>query len=169
MNFFKARGGKFQKDDPAGKKPRSLPPWKLDPAFFMAMSRWTEKHPGSTLKSVMDKICSVIESSDDVMQFIPDSPFPARTLVTALVSLLKLGIKISEAKSAVFEFAKQVADWLDQIQPTTARENNKGPFSRATFENLVPCRDLINEICTWATHRLVRSRATTSPEVTDAF
>ncbi|KZP32088.1 hypothetical protein FIBSPDRAFT_1037178 [Athelia psychrophila] len=158
MNFFKARGGKPQKDDPAGMKPRSMPSWKLDPAFFMAMSRWTEKHPGSSLKSVMDKICSVIESSADVMEFIPDSPFPARTLITALVSLLRLGITISGAKLAVFEFAKQIADWLDQIQPTTLRKNNQGPFSRATFQNLEPCRDLINEICTWATHRLDDAR-----------
>ncbi|KZP08977.1 hypothetical protein FIBSPDRAFT_938703 [Athelia psychrophila] len=153
MNFFKARGSKPQKNDPLWMKSGSSPSWKLDPDFFVSMSRWTEKHPGSSLKSVMDKICSVIESSADVMAFIPDSPFPARTLVTALVSLLRLGIKISSAKSEVFEFAKQIADWLDKIQPTL-RKNNQGPFSRATFENLVPCRDLINEICTWATARL---------------
>ncbi|KZP07800.1 hypothetical protein FIBSPDRAFT_803637 [Athelia psychrophila] len=117
------------------------------------MSRWNRKHPESSLKSVMDNICSVIESGADVMGFIPDSPFPARTLVTALVSLLRLGIKIAKAKSAVFEFAKQVADWLDQIQ-ANLKGNDKGRFSRATIENLGPCRDLINEICTWATARL---------------
>ncbi|KZP08523.1 hypothetical protein FIBSPDRAFT_261289 [Athelia psychrophila] len=103
------------------------------------MSRWNRKHPESSLKSVMGKIFSVIENSADVMEFIPDSPFPARTLVIALVSLLRLGVKISEAKSAVFEFAKQVADWLDQIQ-ANLKGNKKGRFSRATIENLAPCR-----------------------------
>ncbi|KZP06241.1 hypothetical protein FIBSPDRAFT_324912 [Athelia psychrophila] len=102
------------------------------------MSQWTKKHPESSLKSVMDKICSAIESSD-VIAFIPDSPFPARTLVAALVSLLKLGIKISEAKSAAFEFAKQVVNWLDQIQ-ANLKGKKKGRFSRATIDNLVPYR-----------------------------
>ncbi|KZP32104.1 hypothetical protein FIBSPDRAFT_775527 [Athelia psychrophila] len=121
------------------------------------MSRWNRNHPETSLKSVMDKIFSVIDSSADVMDFIPDSPFPARTLVTALVSLLRLGVKISEAKSAVFEFAKQVADWLDQIQ-ANLEGKKQGRFSRATIENLAPYRDLINEICTWATARLSDDR-----------
>ncbi|KZP32455.1 hypothetical protein FIBSPDRAFT_944011 [Athelia psychrophila] len=151
--FFKSLWDKFQKDEPTGKQPSSSPSWEFDPDFFKAMSRWNRKHPESSLKSVMDKIFSVIENSADVTQFIPDSPFPARTLVTALVSLLKLGIKISGAKSEVFEFAKQVADWLDQIQ-ANLKGNEKGRFSRATIQNLVLCRDLINEICKWATHRL---------------
>ncbi|KZP06619.1 hypothetical protein FIBSPDRAFT_939928 [Athelia psychrophila] len=151
--FFNSIWDTFQKDEQARKQPSSSSSWELDPDFFKAMSQWTKKHPESSLKSVMDKIFSVIDSSADVMEFIPDSPFPARTLVKSLVSLLKLGIKISEAKSAVFEFAKQVADWLDQIQANLGGKK-KGRFSRITIENLVPCRDLINEICTWATARL---------------
>ncbi|KZP32119.1 hypothetical protein FIBSPDRAFT_925490 [Athelia psychrophila] len=157
--FFNSLWDKFQKDEQAMTHPSSSSSssssssWELDLDFFKAMSQWTKKHPESSLKSVMDKIFSVIESSDDMMQFIPDSPFPARTLVTALVSLLRLGVKVSEAKSAVFEFAKQVADWLDQIQ-ANLKGKKKGRFSLATIENLVPYRDLINEICTWATARL---------------
>ncbi|KZP18437.1 hypothetical protein FIBSPDRAFT_956229 [Athelia psychrophila] len=153
---------RLQKVDPATVRVNPQPQplslsWELDPDFFQAMSHWTKKHPESSLKKVMDKICTAIESSDSVMQFVPDSPFPARSLVTALVSLLRLGITISTAKSAVFDFAKQTVHWLDQIQPTL-RKNNKGPFSRATIENLVPFRDLINEICTWATLRLNDAR-----------
>ncbi|KZP06629.1 hypothetical protein FIBSPDRAFT_939933 [Athelia psychrophila] len=151
--FLKSLWDKFQKHESARMQPSSSSSWELDPDFFKAMSQWTKKHPESSLKSVMGKIISVIDGSTDVMDFIPDSPFPARTLVKSLVSLLKLGIKISEAKSAVFEFAKQVADWLDQIQ-ANLKGNRKGRFSRVTIENLVPYRDLINEICTWATARL---------------
>ncbi|KZP08995.1 hypothetical protein FIBSPDRAFT_938710 [Athelia psychrophila] len=138
--FFKSLWDKFQKDELARKQISSSPSWEFDPDFFKAMSRWNRKHPESSLKSVMDKICTVIgESSADVMEFIPDSPFPARALVKALVPLLKLGKKISDAKSTVFEFAKQVAEWLDQIQ-ANLKGNEKGCFSRVTIENLVPCR-----------------------------
>ncbi|KZP08962.1 hypothetical protein FIBSPDRAFT_249881 [Athelia psychrophila] len=117
------------------------------------MSRWTIKHPESSLEKVMDKICSAIDSSDSVMQLIPDSPFPARSLVKALVYLLRLGITISTAKSAVYDFAKQIVHWLGQIQ-ATLKGKKKGRFSRATIKNLSHFRDLINEICTWATTRL---------------
>ncbi|KZP03977.1 hypothetical protein FIBSPDRAFT_941235 [Athelia psychrophila] len=151
--FFKSLWEKFQKDKPTRNQPSSSSSWEFDPDFFKAMSRWNRQHPESSLKSVVEKVSSAIENSADVMQFIPDSPFPAGTLVTALVSLLRLGIKISEAKSEVFGFAKQVADWLDQIQ-ANLEGNKKGRFSRATIENLAPCRELIDEICTWATLRL---------------
>ncbi|KZP10166.1 hypothetical protein FIBSPDRAFT_1051471 [Athelia psychrophila] len=151
--FFNSLWDKFQKDEQARKKPPSWPSWKLDPDFFQAMSRWTMEHPESSLDKVMDNICSAIESSDSVMQLIPDSPFPARSLVTALVYLLRLGITISTAKSAVYDFAKQIVHWLGQIQ-ATFKENQNGRFSRATIKNLSQFRDLINEICTWATARL---------------
>ncbi|KZP08520.1 hypothetical protein FIBSPDRAFT_938937 [Athelia psychrophila] len=140
--FFKSLWDKFQKDEQAKKPQSSLSSWELDPDFFKAMSQWTKKHPESSLKNVMDKIFSAIEDSADVMEFIPDSPFPARSLVKALVSLLKLGV---------------VTDWLDQIQ-ANLKGKKKGRFSRATIEYLVPYRDLINEICKWATHRLADDR-----------
>ncbi|KZP08539.1 hypothetical protein FIBSPDRAFT_261721 [Athelia psychrophila] len=152
-HFFNSLWDKFLKDEPARKQPPSWPSWELDPDFFQAMSRWTMEHPESSLDNVMDKICSAIESSDSVMQLIPDSPFPARSLVTALVYLLRLGVTISTAKLAVYDFAKQIVHWLGQIQ-ATLKGNKKGRFSRVTIKNLSRFRDLINEICTWATARL---------------
>ncbi|KZP18420.1 hypothetical protein FIBSPDRAFT_1046139 [Athelia psychrophila] len=152
-HFFNSLWDKFQKDEQARTQPSSWPSWELDPAFFQAMSRWTMEHPESSLDKVMDNVCSAIENSDSVMQFIPDSPFPARSLVTALVHLLRLGIAISTAKSAVYDFAKQIVHWLGQIQ-ANLKGNKKGRFSRATIKNLSHFRDLIDEICTWATTRL---------------
>ncbi|KZP18441.1 hypothetical protein FIBSPDRAFT_956233 [Athelia psychrophila] len=151
--FFNSLWDKFQKDEQDRKQPSSSPSWELDPDFFQAMSRWTMKHPESSLDKVMDKVFSAIESSDSMVQFIPDSPFPARTLVTALVSLLRLGITISAAKSAVYDFAKEIVHWLGQIQ-ANLKGKRKGRFSRATIKNLSNYRDLIDEICTWATTRL---------------
>ncbi|KZP18456.1 hypothetical protein FIBSPDRAFT_933419 [Athelia psychrophila] len=151
--FFNSLWDKFQKNEQARKQPPPWPSWELNPDFFQAMSRWTMEHPESSLEKIMDNICSAIESSDSVMQLIPDSPFPARSLVTALVYLLRLGLTISTAKSAVYDFAKQIVHWLGQIQ-ATLKGKKKGRFSRATIKNLSQFRDLINEICTWATARL---------------
>jgi hypothetical protein len=73
----------------------SLPPpwdsWELDPEFFKAMSRWTIEHPETTLDRVLDNICVGIDNGRDLLELIPDSPFPARSLVKALGYLVKLG------------------------------------------------------------------------------
>ena len=65
--------------------------WELDPEFFKAMSRWTIDHPETTLDRVLDDICAGIDNGKDLLKLIPDSPFPARSLVTGLGYLIKLG------------------------------------------------------------------------------
>ena len=65
--------------------------WELDPEFFKAMSRWTIDHPETTLDRVLDDICVGIDNGQDLVELIPDVPFPARSLVKALAYLVKLG------------------------------------------------------------------------------
>lgn len=75
--------------------PPSPPPWSswsLDEEFFSSLCRWTLDHPGSSLAGVLDKISAGIDTTKDLRGLIPDAPFPARSLVEALLSLLKLGI-----------------------------------------------------------------------------
>jgi hypothetical protein len=79
--------------------------WELDPKFFKAMSRWTIDHPETTLDRVLDNICAGIDNGKDLLDLIPDSPFPARSLVTALGYLVKLG--------AVYIFSLSVFDVTD--------------------------------------------------------
>ena len=57
----------------------------------MAMSRWTIDHPETALDRVLDNICAGIDNGKDLVELIPDSPFPARSLVKALGYLMKLG------------------------------------------------------------------------------
>ena len=75
--------------------PSSLPTpwddWDLGPKFFTALSQWTHDHPENALDPVFERICVDIDSSKELTQFVPDSPFPARGLVGALVHLMKLG------------------------------------------------------------------------------
>jgi hypothetical protein len=68
------------------------------------MSRWTIDHPGSKLDRVLDDISAGIDNGKDLLGLIPDSPFPARSLVTALGCLVKLGT-VGNFDQSVFVFS----------------------------------------------------------------
>ncbi|KIM79834.1 hypothetical protein PILCRDRAFT_10013 [Piloderma croceum F 1598] len=96
------------------------------------MSHWTIDHPETTLDRVLDDICIGINNGQDLLELIPDSPFPACSLLKALGYLVKLGTTVSRVKSEVQKFAKDVIQW----------------------KSLAKMRALIDEICKWATARL---------------
>jgi hypothetical protein len=79
--------------------------WELDPKFIKAMSCWTIDHPETTLDRVLDNICAGIDNGKDLLDLIPDSPFPARSLLTALGYLIKLG--------AVYRFGLSLCGFSD--------------------------------------------------------
>jgi hypothetical protein len=66
-------------------------PWELNPEFFAAMSRWTIDHPESTLDKILDRLCTAVENGQPLLELIPDSPFPARSLIRGIAHLLQLG------------------------------------------------------------------------------
>lgn len=74
------------------KQTRPWEAWELDERFFQALSQWTSNNPEMTIDRVLDKIRDGLENSKDLLGLIPDSPFPARGLVTALAYLLRLGV-----------------------------------------------------------------------------
>jgi hypothetical protein len=65
--------------------------WELNPKFFTALTRWTIDHPDTTLDGVLKNVCDAIDRGRDLLEVIPDAPFPARSLVKALGCLVKLG------------------------------------------------------------------------------
>ena len=65
--------------------------WNLDRKFLEHLTRWTDDHPESRLDRVLDNICIAIDDSKEFLNLIPDSPFPARSLVQALGQLIKVG------------------------------------------------------------------------------
>ena len=66
--------------------------WKLDKAFFKALSRYTIDHPEATLPRVLDRVTQGLEANEDLFLLIPNVPFPARDLIQALAHLVKLGV-----------------------------------------------------------------------------
>jgi hypothetical protein len=75
--------------------PTSIPPpwdaWALDKPFLIALDEWIKDNPDEKLDTVFESICTALDSGKDLMGFIPDSPFPARSLVQGLGGLVKLG------------------------------------------------------------------------------
>lgn len=65
--------------------------WKLDEEFLGALVRWTITNGDNALDRILERICSAIDNSEKIIEVIPDSPFPARSLVKALGQLIKLG------------------------------------------------------------------------------
>ena len=66
--------------------------WKLDKAFFQALSHYTADHPEAALPRVLDNITQGLEANKDLFLLIPNAPFPARDLIQALAHLVKLGV-----------------------------------------------------------------------------
>jgi hypothetical protein len=75
---------------------RLAPPWqgwKPDSNFLYELHKWNIAHKDEKLPAVLAKINSILESKplEAALEFIPNSPFPAKSLVKALVSLFLLG------------------------------------------------------------------------------
>lgn len=74
--------------------PSNLPweAWELDEDFFKALSHWTLSHPDTSLDRIFKRISAGIDANRDLFAMIPDQPFPARSLVTAVAHLFTLGV-----------------------------------------------------------------------------
>lgn len=168
--------------------------WDLDPIFFSALSRWTRKHPESSLDHIFDNICVGIDMGNDLLQIIPNSPFPARGLIGALAHLVKLGVVcVSNYSHRGWSQSQTCLDYSEGYQRCSGvreghctlgwrgensvwarrgrafhNENTKDlPGGNAVFIRFTVwqkiiywrhCRmhsALIEEICIWATARLV--------------
>lgn len=65
--------------------------WKPEAQFLADLNQWNRQNKDNKLSDVLGKINSAIEDSKPFIDFIPNSPFPAGTLVKALASLIQLG------------------------------------------------------------------------------
>ena len=68
-----------------------MDPWDFDAKFFEELSNWNEKNPQNTFERIFEKINTGVETVEPLFELIPDSPFPARSLVKGLAHLLTLG------------------------------------------------------------------------------
>jgi hypothetical protein len=82
---------------PFSKYPSRLAPpwqgWEPDSNFLSELCKWNIAHKDDKLPAVLAKVNNVLESNPlkAALEFIPDNPFPAKSLVKAIVSLFLLG------------------------------------------------------------------------------
>jgi hypothetical protein len=128
--------------------------WTLDRKFFKDLESWKKQHPDSTLLKVMERVNDAVTQGNNFIDFIPDAPFPARSLVKALGYLLLLGVvsissfwiiqviylflgikTIGRAKDEVFAFTKEVITWLSTIEASLG-DMKAGKFMVLAHDNL---------------------------------
>ena len=76
--------------------------WEPDSSFLCKLHKWNIDHKDNKLPVVLAKVNSVLESKplEIGLECIPDQPFPAKSLIKALVSLVLLG-SVSHVSSQI--------------------------------------------------------------------
>ena len=136
---------------------RNQPPWDeswvLDDKFFEQMEAWETEHPESTFAKVIEKVNSAVTICQPFLGHIPDSPFPARSLIQGLAYLLQLGMvravlilaidciilpicmqTITSAKKDVYDFTMQVSSWFSAVDASLRGRKKK--FASQAKKNL---------------------------------
>lgn len=128
---------------------RNQPPWdenlELDRKFFTLMETWEAEHPESTFAKIMEKVNNAVTLCQPFLGYIPDSPFPACSLVRSLSYLLQLGTACTFLLLSIDPFAiciqtikstkKDVCDftttWFYTIETSLRGEKTKKFGGRA--------------------------------------
>ena len=82
---------------PSSKDPYRLAPpwqgWEPNSDFLYQLRKWNIAHKDEKLPTVLAKVNSILESNplQVTLEFIPDNPFPAKSLVKAMINLFLLG------------------------------------------------------------------------------
>jgi hypothetical protein len=75
--------------------------WEVQNDFLQKLNEWNREHSQETLNGVMkkiqaklSKIGTVLESpvGKEILEFIPNNPFPAGHLVKCLLNILIIGV-----------------------------------------------------------------------------
>ena len=74
--------------------------WEPDQEFLSKLHQWNIAHKDDKLPAVLAKVNSILESKplQAALEVIPDNPFPAKSLVKAMISLFLIG-SVSDVSS----------------------------------------------------------------------
>jgi hypothetical protein len=99
--------------------------WQVDNEFLKKLHEWNVHEPQSTVASVMKKMQEkLIKFADlaesevvkDLMEFIPNDPFPAGTLVKALINVLVIGVVRSSVRLIVLSYPKFLFQRIPEVK-----------------------------------------------------
>ncbi|KAF7333553.1 hypothetical protein MSAN_02414300 [Mycena sanguinolenta] len=120
-------------DDPKPAEARAkLHQWKTD----------NEDSKGRKLAKAINGFLEweIVTAAQD---FIPDSPFPAKTLVKLVLTIIKLGPHVADIQEQTYDFAAEAIESLDTLVTAANEESD-------VQEDLEAVRGVVNEICIWA-------------------
>ncbi|KAJ7820961.1 hypothetical protein B0H13DRAFT_1921052 [Mycena leptocephala] len=86
----------------------------------------------------------------DFQEFIPDSPFPAKTLVKALLSIVELGIRVPLIQKKVYEFAQEDIEYIRTLVEVVGEEST-------LKKDLQSICTAVNDICKWAREHVLKN------------
>ena len=74
--------------------------WEPKSNFLSKLHKWNIAHKDNKLPTVLAKVNSILESKslEAALEFIPDNPFPDKSLIKAMISLFLLG-SVSDVSS----------------------------------------------------------------------
>ncbi|KAJ6525569.1 hypothetical protein DFH09DRAFT_172472 [Mycena vulgaris] len=123
--------------------------WNIDDNAISELQKWGADHENSKWRILAEKIDQSLKSQTltALQGFIPDSPFPAKTLVTALLSILKLGIHVTVLRGKVSEFAREAIEYFRTLAEVAGEE----PIVK---EELKAICMAVDEICKWASEKV---------------
>ncbi|KII95146.1 hypothetical protein PLICRDRAFT_169825 [Plicaturopsis crispa FD-325 SS-3] len=127
--------------------------WKLDSTFVQSLSAYESGHPETTFDKVIGAILTAADYGKSFESYIPNSPFPAQTVVTAIISILTVGKEIKSARGNAVALAKEIAEWIENIIKTF-QNHGPGVFTTEVWDHLQKKRDLVIEIFDWAHTRM---------------
>ena len=114
--------------------------WNIDGDAIAQLRKWGNDREGSKWIKLAEIIDRSLKSKTlaTLKDFIPDSPFPARTLVKALLNLVELGIvrhfmgsfrpadpfnqNIPLIQEKVYEFAKEAIQYISSLVKVVGEE-----------------------------------------------
>jgi hypothetical protein len=123
--------------------------WNIDGDAITQLRKWGTAHKNSNWLKLAEKIDQSLKSKtiDTLKDFIPDSPFPAKTLVKALLNLVELGISVPLVQKKVYDFAQEAIQYISSLVDIFGEE-------QSVKRDLDDICAAVNDICQWAKDRV---------------
>jgi hypothetical protein len=137
--------------------------WALNAEFLACLKKWhdQESSPRRRLVNTLHQLSEWISSGNEALDFAPDGPVPVKSVLFALGAVVKLSIvrcssnsnrcrfytlpqDVVIAKDRIFQFAVNVANWMDSLCDAFDQSEN-GAFTQATWGNLRKIRCVLGQ------------------------
>ncbi|KAF7333557.1 hypothetical protein MSAN_02414700 [Mycena sanguinolenta] len=117
----------------------------LEPGAIAKLKEWKTNNRNTKGRKLAKKIHDFLEWEvvTAAQDFIPDSPFPAKTLVKFLLTIIDLGPRVADIQEQTYDFAAEAIESLSTLVTAANEEPDVQKYLEAV-------RGVVNEICVWA-------------------